>query len=108
MALHPCANPNCRHLALRGHPRCKSCEQAWQQARNARRVHYHGDYRSRATEIVRAANNDPATVCWRCGQPARPLDPWQAGHLIDSHPDSPLAAEHRSCNARAGGGSKGR
>ena len=49
-----------------------------------------------------AANADPATRCWRCGGFAREGDPWQAGHVIDSDPSSPLAPEHTSCNAKAG------
>jgi hypothetical protein len=63
---------------------------------------YRGDYPARAKQVRDAASSDPSTKCWRCGEPGRPDDPWQAGHLIDSNPASPLAPEHRSCNARAG------
>jgi hypothetical protein len=69
-------------------------------ARN--RDHYRGDYQRRARAVVARANANPATTCWRCGQPARPDDPWQAGHLNDGQVGGPLQAEHRSCNARAG------
>lgn len=66
------------------------------------RQHYRGDYARRAREIRAAADADPGTTCWRCGKTARPGDPWQAGHLVDGDRLSPLAAEHRSCNAAAG------
>lgn len=66
------------------------------------RRHYAGSYRRRARLVVEAACADPLTRCWRCGGLARVDDPWQAGHLVDGDPASPLAAEHRSCNARAG------
>ena len=58
---------------------------------------YAGDYRKRAKAV-----RDAATVCHLCGEGARHDDPWQADHLIPGDPDSPLAAAHRSCNARRG------
>lgn len=67
-----------------------------------RRTHYTGTYTARARRLRIAATRDPYTICWRCGQPARPGDPWQAGHLRDSDPTSPLLPEHRSCNTSAG------
>lgn len=39
-----------------------------------------------------------ASACWVCGEGARPGDPWQADHVQQGDPDSPLAAAHRSCN----------
>jgi hypothetical protein len=57
---------------------------------------YQGDYQRRAKAV-----REGATVCWLCGEGARPDDPWQADHLTSS-PDSPLMAAHRSCNARRG------
>ena len=65
-------------------------------------AHYRGSYHVRARRVREAANADPETRCWRCGEQAREDDPWQAGHLRDGDPTSPLAAEHRSCNASAG------
>lgn len=46
------------------------------------------------------ANRNPHTLCWRCGQPAQPGNPWEAGHT-GHHND--LAPEHRKCNREAGG-----
>ncbi len=69
-------------------------------ARN--RAHYRGSYQRRAKAVREAAKADPTTRCWRCGRLALPDDPWQAGHVIDADPSSPLAPEHQSCNARAG------
>jgi len=66
------------------------------------RRHYRGDYHRRARAVRDAANADSSTRCWRCGDTARHGDPWQAGHLRDGDLTSPLAAEHRSCNGRAG------
>lgn len=63
---------------------------------------YRGTFKRRAKQVRDAAYADPRTQCWRCGGLARPDDPWQAGHVRDGDPYSPLAAEHRSCNARAG------
>ena len=69
-------------------------------ARN--RSHYRGAYQRRARAVRSRAIADESTRCWRCGGAARDGDPWQAGHVRDADPSSPLLAEHRSCNARAG------
>ena len=61
-----------------------------------------GSYQVRAARVREAANADPTTRCWRCGGLAVVGDPWQAGHVRDSDPTSPLAAEHQSCNTAAG------
>lgn len=82
--------------------RCPACEAQRQSQRNASRTYYRGDYQARAKQVRDQANAEPNTRCWRCGQPARPGDPWQAGHLIDSDPNSGLAPEHARCNAQAG------
>ena len=72
-------------------------------ARN--RSHYSGDYQRRARAVRQAAYADPTTRCWRCGRTlvehgatAR----WDAGHVRDGDPLSPLAAEASSCNRSAG------
>lgn len=67
------------------------------------RRHYtsHG-YPARAKRVRQAAEADPSVVCWRCGEPRRPNDPWQAGHVVDGDSSGPLRPEHRSCNIRAG------
>lgn len=65
-------------------------------------AHHRGNYQTRAARVRAAANADPTTRCWRCDGLTRPDDPWTAGHIVDSHPDSPLAAEHASCNYSAG------
>lgn len=68
-------------------------------------AHHRGAH-TRLAAIIRArANANPATLCARCGQPARPGDPWQAGHRNDGHIATSLAdyqPEHRSCNTSAG------
>lgn len=68
----------------------------------AKPAHYRGSYARRSRELRARWNADPQTECWRCGQSARHDDPWQAGHVRDGDPTSPLLPEHRSCNARAG------
>jgi hypothetical protein len=70
--------------------------------------HHKGTFQTRSLKVRAAANGDPFTRCWRCGQLARLGDPWQAGHLVDGAIDSPLAAEHRSCNIKAGNRLKAR
>lgn len=65
-------------------------------------AHHRGSYQTRAAAVRARANADPTTTCWRCGQPARPGDPWTAGHIIDTNPASPLKPEHASCNYSAG------
>lgn len=63
---------------------------------------HQGDYRKRAARVRALANANPDTRCWRCGELARPGDPWQAGHVIDGQIGGELRAEHRSCNIEAG------
>lgn len=101
MAARPCLE--CSTPTTRTPARCDRCEAQHQAARNARRTHYQGQYTQQAKRVRDAANIDLSTRCWRCGGLARPGDPWQAGHIHDSQPGSPLAPEHRSCNAAAGG-----
>jgi hypothetical protein len=76
----------------------------------AKPAHYSGSYHVRSRAVRQAANANPLTRCWRCGltlaehkphksgKPAR----WQAGHLVDSDPTSPLLPEASTCNTRAG------
>lgn len=68
----------------------------------AKPLHYRGEYHVTSARLRVAAKANPLTRCWRCGQLARPGDPWQAGHLEDSTPGGVLLPEHRSCNASAG------
>lgn len=68
----------------------------------AKPAHYRGSYHVQARKVRDAANADPGTLCRRCGLPARAGDPWEAGHVIDGDPRSPLAPEHRSCNRSSG------
>ena len=73
-------------------------------------AHYRGSYETRARAIRRAAHMNPNTRCWRCGRtlaehpPTRTGKPptWTAGHILDSNPNSPLAAEANVCNYAAG------
>lgn len=70
-----------------------------------RRDHYRGDYDRRARSIRAAANADPSTRCWRCGRTLaehKPGDTWDAGHIRDGDPTSPLAPEAASCNRSSG------
>ena len=44
-------------------------------------------------------------VCWRCGHPILPGQPWDLGHLTDraaGGQDRDTAPEHRGCNRSAG------
>ena len=81
----------------------------------ARRDHYAGTYQRRAAWVRARARSNPNTRCWRCGEPLATCGPnrngrnrngtpatWQAGHLVDSDPSSPLAPECSACNASAG------
>jgi len=75
-----------------------------------RKAHYAGDYEARARAVREAAYANPSTICWRCGKTLPEHGPtrtgkqqhWQAGHLIDGDPTSPLLPEASSCNAAAG------
>ena len=58
---------------------------------------YNTQYRKRAAQV-----RQTAIICHICHDGARANDPWQADHLIPGDPDSPLAAAHRSCNAKRG------
>jgi hypothetical protein len=73
-------------------------------------AHYAGDYQARAAQVRAAANANPETVCWRCGLYLDQHAPhasgapvaWQAGHVHDGDPLSPLLPEASTCNSRAG------
>lgn len=82
--------------------RCPAHTQRMEQLRDLRRAGkkkmlYNSEYRKQAA-YVRAT----AITCHICGDGARREDPWQADHLIAGDPNSPLAAAHRSCNAKRG------
>lgn len=68
----------------------------------AKAPHHRGNYQAAAAKVRAKANADPTTRCWRCGQLARPGDPWTAGHINDGQTGGPLRAEHASCNYSAG------
>ena len=94
----PCLD--CGALSLE--TRCEVHRKRVEQLRDVRRAEkkknlYNSRYKKQAA-IVRAT----AIVCHICGDGARMSDPWQADHLDAGNPDSPLAAAHRSCNAKRG------
>lgn len=75
-----------------------------------RKQHHGGDYARRARAVREAAYASLGTRCWRCGltlaehaahKTGKPAT-WQAGHVIDSDPRSPLLPEASTCNASAG------
>jgi hypothetical protein len=70
----------------------------------AKPAHRRGSYHVTAKRVREAAYANPGTTCWRCGLPldAKPGDTWDAGHLRDGDPTSPLLPEHSSCNRSAG------
>ena len=76
----------------------------------ATKPHYRGSYHVRSRQVRDAANADPSTRCWRCGRTLAMHEPhkngkparWTAGHIRDSDPTSPLAAEASTCNKAAG------
>ena len=76
--------------------RCATCQTEHERVKSAGReprAHYAGDYRKRA-KVVR----DTAVACWICGEGWRDGDPWQADHVRQGDPASPLAPAHRTCN----------
>jgi hypothetical protein len=94
----PCLD--CGALSLES--RCETHRKRVEQLRDVRRAEkkktlYNSSYR-KAASIIRAT----AIICHICGDGARLSDPWQADHLDAGNPDSPLAAAHRSCNAKRG------
>ena len=69
------------------------------------RSHYGVSYQLRARAVRAAAYADPRTQCWRCGKTLDEHGPgarWDAGHVRDGDPTSPLAPEAASCNRSAG------
>lgn len=66
--------------------------------------HHKGTFHQESARIRAAAYADPTTRCWRCGRTleqvrkVKPHAKWTAGHLIDSTPGAPLAAECSPCN----------
>ena len=79
------------------HPRCKECQAKREHFRYVSRPHRMGTYKARARKV-----RESASVCWICGEGARPEDPWTADHLVPGDPNSPLLPAHRSCNSRRG------
>jgi hypothetical protein len=86
----------CRRLTT-NIQRCELCQAAWQANRNKKRIHYQGDYASRAKRV-----RDTTLLCWLCGKGSNPDDPWQADHVTPGDPNSELRGAHRSCNASRG------
>ncbi len=69
----------------------------------AKAAHHRGAHQRRAKAVTTAADNDPATRCWRCHRTkAEHGRPWHAGHLNDGQVDGPLAPECEQCNTSAG------
>lgn len=68
------------------------------------KAHRRGSYQVDAARVRARAYADPTTTCRRCGMTLadKPGDTWDAGHVIDGVPGSPLAPEHSSCNRSAG------
>ena len=71
---------------------------------------YNADYRRRARAVRQAAWLNPCTPCGRCGKTLAEHPPtatgkrpsWDAGHIRDSDPTSPLQPEVASCNRSSG------
>jgi hypothetical protein len=68
------------------------------------KAHRRGSYQRDAARVRALAYSDPSTRCRRCGLTLadKPGDTWDAGHIHDGVPGSPLAPEHSSCNRSAG------
>jgi hypothetical protein len=72
-------------------------------------IHWTADYRRRRRLLL--ATVTPDSRCRRCGKTIDQHKPhgngrpayWQAGHLVDGDPNSPLALEASTCNLAAGG-----
>jgi hypothetical protein len=79
-------------------------------ARLKHRRLYGGTFKRRSLAVRQAAYANPKTKCRRCGLTyaegvnlwGEERAAWQAGHVIDGHPGSPLCAEHAYCNQAAG------
>jgi hypothetical protein len=87
-----------------GNSRCDAHQKMWddqaEAKRRARKLatgQYSGDYKARARMV-----RENAYVCHLCNEGPKLNDPWQADHINPADPYSPLAAAHRSCNARRG------
>ena len=78
--------------------RCEACKARQDreiESRRGVRPHYQGDYKTRAKAV-----RSNAVACHICGEGWKPSDPWQADHVIEGDPSSPLLPAHRSCNIR--------
>jgi hypothetical protein len=103
------ANQHARACLTCGRPTlngnyCPDHEHLLEQERNARRVHYHGDYKTRAARLRARADADPTTRCAICGGLKRSGrgGRWTAHHVDAGNPDSELAPAHADCNERLG------
>jgi hypothetical protein len=73
-----------------------------------RRPWYQGGHDRHSRVIRAAAHADPTTRCPTCGltlaerRATHPKATWDAGHLLDSTPGSPLIAQCSHCNRSQG------
>jgi hypothetical protein len=66
-------------------------------------LHRSASYQRRAKVVRDIANADPLTKCWVCHRTkAEHGCEWDAGHVIDGHPDSVLLPECSNCNRSKG------
>lgn len=83
---------------------CDPCEaqlerdRSTERERSGARDHYHGNYQRRAEAVRRSAYANNGPCMYQCGRGTVKGDPWQACHVIDGDPTSPLKPGHRSCN----------
>ena len=95
----PCLD--CGTLTTEG-SRCPTHQQQINRERDQARPprpHYNSAYKKAAKQV-----RDNARVCWICGKPGDPLDPWQADHVNPRQIHDPLLLPaHRSCNIKRAG-----
>lgn len=61
----------------------------------------YGALHRRRREIAAVAVAKGEAVCWRCGLPIDPSEPWELGH--DDEGREHAGPEHRYCNRSAAG-----
>lgn len=88
----------CRPAAARYRERRRNSQRSRPPSREQGYGYEHKKMRERVARVVESGR----AVCWRCGDPIEPTEPWDLGHS-DSDRSLYAGPEHRHCNRATAG-----
>lgn len=102
-AWHPCADPSCGTPCPPGQSRCADHARAHEQARGTRQQRGYDAGHDRLRRNLVPLHRIGHLVCWRCGLPIHPDEPFDLGH--DDHDRSVTRGPEHAyrCNRSAAG-----